>query len=420
MERDDPLEERLRELRTSLEALPEVVEPPKSTLRILGSLRSEQVWNTLLAYFLDPSQPHGFGADLLKGFLDKSGVEYYHRDLEAVRVDTESTSPNDNRLDVVIRAPDAWFVCIESKVEASEGTRQTERYVEDTHVGSFEKSEFPEGGHHYVFLSKAYSVDASADAFSDLYWTDVVDIFTDVLGRSHGRYPERSVNQIEDFVSTIRTVTRMEETDFTKTQKEKVRLLGEYRDDFDELLDAAESLRNRSIEEWPERFRAQLSDAVWTDEWHTRPDYGKYGCIFRQEWYRDDEELAPTLDHEATWGDTGFRLHFTHMIRRKRSFARGELTYILRCPTSVPLRDEFHRLYNSETRQERLTPLLAERGITNKGNKKDITRKTYDVDQSGLPETYFETLATAFEEHLPVASVADEILDEALENVERD
>jgi len=31
------LEEQLRELRTSLDALPDVAEPPKSTLRILGS-----------------------------------------------------------------------------------------------------------------------------------------------------------------------------------------------------------------------------------------------------------------------------------------------------------------------------------------------------------------------------------------------
>jgi hypothetical protein len=38
----DELTDRFRELRTSLEALPEVTEPPKPMLRILGSARSEQ------------------------------------------------------------------------------------------------------------------------------------------------------------------------------------------------------------------------------------------------------------------------------------------------------------------------------------------------------------------------------------------
>lgn len=36
--------------------------------------------------------------------------------------------------------------------------------------------------------------------------------------------------------------------------------------------------------------------------------------------------------------------------------------------------------------------------------------------QSGLPESYFETIATAFEERLAVADVVDDILTEAVEN----
>jgi hypothetical protein len=43
--------------------------------------------------------------------------------------------------------------------------------------------------------------------------------------------------------------------------------------------------------------------------------------------------------------------------------------------------------------------------------------KTYDVDQSRLPESYFQTLATAFEEHVPIAEAIDNIVDEARENV---
>ncbi|QLG61933.1 hypothetical protein [Halorarum salinum] len=209
----------------------------------------------------------------------------------------------------------------------------------------------------------------------------------------------------------------MEDDDFTQIQKEKVRLLNEYRDDIDEPLNAAESLRQRSIEEWPERFRSELDDELWTEDWLVREDPGKWGCIFREGWYLDDNNLEPTRDHVETQGPTGFRLHYVHLIRNERSFTEGELTYLLRCSTSVPMRDEFHLLFNNDRWQERLRPLLKERGITNKGNKRDLMQKTYDVDQSGLPESYFKTLATASDEHLPIAEVINDIVAEARSNV---
>ena len=55
--------------------------------------------------------------------------------------------------------------------------------------------------------------------------------------------------------------------------------------------------------------------------------------------------------------------------------------------------------------------------LPTRATKKTYFIKTYDVDQSRLPESYFETLAIAFEEHLPIVEVVDEILDEAVANV---
>jgi hypothetical protein len=206
----------------------------------------------------------------------------------------------------------------------------------------------------------------------------------------------------------------MEEDDFTETQKEKVQLLGEYREDISEVMEAADSLRQRSIDEWEDMFRSHVDDELWTDEWHTVS--GKWGNIYRHGWYLDGD-LNPTTDPDETRGNEGIRLHFQHLIRNQDSFRQGRLTYILCCNVSVELRDEFYRLYNSERWQNELKPLLEERDISNKGNKTEYTRKTYDVDVSRLPESYFETLATAFKEHTPIAEVIDEIVEEARENV---
>jgi hypothetical protein len=417
---ENELEDRFRELRRSLDAIPDVTEPPKNMLRILGYSKTERKWNTLLSYFLDPSQPHGFGSTLLRKFLDTieeettANVGYYHRDFEQVEVQTEVSSPQDNRPDIVIRVPETWFICIESKVESSEGRKQTHRYTEDTHLGREEKDKYPEDGQHYVFLSKASSEDSRADGFEDLYWSHIVDAFSEEIKLSHGKYPERSVNQLNDFLSTVIEVTRMQDDDFTETQKEKVQLLGEYRDDIDELLRAAESLRQRSIEEWPDLFLEQLDDELWTEEWELYN--GKWGTIFRPYWYRDSKTLEPTEDYGETEGG-GFRLYFEHLIRKEESFTQGKLIYRLRSNTKMKLRDEFNRLYNSDKWQDELEPLLEERKITNEGNKKTYMTKTYEVDQSRLPESYFETLATAFEEHIPIAEILDEVVTEARQNV---
>lgn len=415
---ENELEDKFRELRRSLDAIPEVTEPPKNILRILGHARTERKWNTLLAYFLDPSQPHGFGSYLLTELLDTienetdEDIGYIHRDIEQVEVDTEVISPQGNRPDIVIRVPQEWFVCIESKVEAPE--KKTHKYIEDTHIGNEEKNIYPEDGAYYIFLSKASAYDSTTDGFEDLYWRHVVEAFSEELKLSHGKYPERSVSQLNDFLSTITEVTKMGDDDFTETQKEKVQILAEYRDDIDELFDATNSLRERTIEEWTELFRNQVDEELWTEDWNTHPD--KWGNIYKHGWYLDGD-LNPTTDIQETKGNDGIRLHFQHLIRKKRSFLEGELTYILCCNVRVKVRDEFYRLFTSDRWQKEIEPILDKHDITNRKNKSEYTRKKYDVDQSRLPESYFETLTTAFEEHLELAEVVDEIIAEARENV---
>ncbi|AGN02282.1 hypothetical protein L593_11695 [Salinarchaeum sp. Harcht-Bsk1] len=414
------LQNELRELRESLEAIPAVEEPPQPLLRVLGSARSEQSWNTLLTYFLDPDQPHGFDASLLTQFLDLvdehtvAPLDYYYRDLQTVRVDSEVSSPQNNRPDIVIRVPDKWFVCIECKVDAPEGQNQLQRYLNDPNIGGEEKEDYPDDGDFYVFLSRRGGNHAGSDGFADLYWEDVATVLQTELNRNRGQYPELSVNQLADFLNTIRGVTNMEPDDFTETQKEKIQLLAEYRDEIDELFGAADSLRSSLARngEWAPPFLEIAEERdIWSEEWHARPD--KYGCLFRDGWYLDGEG-DPTTEVSDTREDGGHRLHLIHLIRNESSFRDGELTMKLRSSTNNDIRSEFHRRFNSDRWQEQLKPMLGKRDITNKGNKQDYTTKTYDVNQSRLPGSYFETLATAFEEHQQVAEIADQIHQEAV------
>lgn len=445
------LQGQLRELRKALQAIPETREPPKPTLRIIGSGRAEQHWNRFLWYFLNPDQPHGFGADLLTSFLDKvdqqttADIDYLHRDIERVEVDMEVTSPQNNRPDIVVRSPGEWFVCIECKVDATETNGQLARYIKDPYIGSELKATYPEEGHNYLFLSKSTAPDAdtkfqltkgnapdpflgeylAADntpaeyhaRFVDLYWHHVVEAFNETLHLTRGQYPNQSISQLDDFHANISSVISMTDDDFTETQKEKMQLLDEYRDEIDELFEAAEALRRPLAEdgEWVDVFRSAAPECdVWADEWHCRRD--KWGCIFLDGWYLDND-WTPTTNHQETRGGPGHRLHFSHMIRKKRSFRDGILVFELRCSSNNEIRSVFNDLYNSDSWQSKLDSACDDYGITNKGNQKTYTTRTYDVDQAGLPESYFEMLETAFKDHRELAQTVDEIHKKALDQV---
>jgi hypothetical protein len=43
-----------------------------------------------------------------------------------------------------------------------------------------------------------------------------------------------------------------------------------------------------------------------------------------------------------------------------------------------------------------------------------LFRKTYHIEQSGLPESYFEMLSVVFEEHIRVAEVINKLLKKSL------
>lgn len=63
------IESTLSMLERRVGALGQHEEPPKTLLRVIEESRTEKAWHLLLAYFIDPSEPHGFGTDALEEFL---------------------------------------------------------------------------------------------------------------------------------------------------------------------------------------------------------------------------------------------------------------------------------------------------------------------------------------------------------------
>uniref|UniRef100_UPI003F49322B PDDEXK-like family protein n=1 Tax=Ensifer adhaerens TaxID=106592 RepID=UPI003F49322B len=98
-----------------------------------GELRNTEI----LAWFLNPSAPHGFGAEFLKAWM-RDALAPTFVDLQAAvqasrtyRVETEVNpfSTIDNRLDIEIEN-DGFYICVEVKIDAPEGSQQLSRYVD--------------------------------------------------------------------------------------------------------------------------------------------------------------------------------------------------------------------------------------------------------------------------------------------------
>lgn len=93
--------------------IPAKFEP--SIFSIGGRGYYENPTSDLLAFFLRPNGPHGFGDLFLRAFLECAGFSEKVRRLEWVKVSREQNVKSGGRIDLFIQGPD-WCLVIETKI----------------------------------------------------------------------------------------------------------------------------------------------------------------------------------------------------------------------------------------------------------------------------------------------------------------
>lgn len=407
------VKDQLSSLETAIDKIPSIEPPPKTTLQLQGRADVEGAWQNYLQYFLDPDTNHGLGTEVLVQFL--RGLDSVAKEDLTTRVsgdvvvEDEVSSPNGNRPDIVIQEPGNFFVCCELKLYSSEGQNQTQRYVDDNYLGTVLKQQFPEHGHHYVYIRRTGHPPAEAPEFVNITWKQVYEWLKPLVITNQGRYPTRTTAQLTDFFDTIQQ--DMTQDEHIETAQEKMRLYFNHEDAIREAREGLESVYEYEEENWRRRFIEGYLPENWSEDWHTNPS--RYGQFYHSKW-RQDGELS--LD------DTEIRLHFVHLIRNKESFTDGKLTVQLRMPDGGQYRDRFEELFMSERFADDLDSVLGKYDI-DKGSgigydNPRLTGKTYSVVKSELPESYYEILQQAAKEHIEAVPVINEVLDTAIEEVE--
>jgi hypothetical protein len=417
----DTFREGLAAFASAVRSVPDVEEPPKTTLGVLDRRQREDYWNRLVRYFLDPSEPHGFGTAVLDGVLalvaERSETADFARDPggdavfeygspNEVVVESEVQSARANRPDLFVYVDDGWSVCFELKVTAGEGRDQTRRYYEDFPPDGVS---IPEGEDYYVYVSKSSRPDADAAAFLDVGWTAMVDVFDAVIAEARGSATERGTAQLRDFRDAVRAEVSMTHQKYTERQREKMALYLEHYDEIAAAERAFEAIHQRERDRWARRFCEEFAPAAWSDEWNCDPS--KYGLIYRDGW-RLDADGTPVDDVD----EAAVRLEFQHFVRRKQTFTDGSLRF--RVFTSRHGSAEHRRAVKELTNggyYDELASIRERYGIEHVRGKKTHAEKHYSFDPQRGPVAFYETLATAFDEFVDLAPVLTEIHERALE-----
>jgi len=414
----EELREQLGAFETSINRIPSPTPPPRTTLQIQGTAGSEGAWQKYLAYFLDPSADHGLGTDALNRFFEglgnhTSGFVPDHAPDDTLVV-TERSSDAGNRPDLIIRGEGRirFFVCCELKLYSPETGNQTERYARDDQIGQVSKEEFPEEGRHYVYVRRPGGDRASAEQFANVTWRQVKEWLAPLLHNSRGRYPMRTTAQLSDFLDTIQQ--DMTEDRHLRTERKKMELYFEHLDAIREAKDGLETIWEHERENWRRRFLEDYLPDTWSEEWHCNPNV--YGHFYHSKWRRGEGLKLP---------DGQVRMHFVHLIRDLESFEEGKLTVQLRWPGNQNrYKDRFTELFVSDRFADEIGPALGEYDVTKapniSRNNPRLTEKIYDVDRSGLPESYYETLSTAVKEHQQLAPTINKVLDAAIDEVDEE
>lgn len=447
------LEQITRDLETfarRYEAIATVPETPRTLLDViehsLGPQQKAEVYATrLLRYVLDPDEPHGLEDTVLRAFIDALPDECDFRedttDLSGVTVETEvkideapaldgpGTSDRTGYVDLVLSLPDEWILLVEVKFSAGEnnldgdGRTQTEFYEAATRVGNTPKDTY-QSGEYYVYLHPADTATAVADGFSNMGWGTVSDdVLAAVLAEHTPRLPQRTVNQLHEFIDDIEHLTGMSEQ--SENRQEKIEL---YLDHYDAITDVQSTFDDRWDEftgEWGEML-ADRYDSTVVDEWVFRDGTDDWAFLFKRSWWRDAETLEP-LGREST-DNNRLRVGFLHRLDLHRDLAVADRTlkfYFRNTPPNrhteiggTNFRDEF--VANFDARSDEIREILPDAAHLT-GNMHNVIEAAYDIpvdEYDSYFDAYVGALHTAFADHVTeneaLVTTLDTIYEETL------
>jgi hypothetical protein len=428
---------------------------PRSVMDVieysLGSQRKAEVYtNRLLAYFLDPDQPHGMGSDFLRYFLEGLPATCDFRedihDLSDVVVEDqvqvsemeEGEDISSGIADLVVEAGNEWFLLIELKYSAKD--HQTRFYYrEATHVGGEPKDDY-ESGTYYVYLHQDDRPQATEPQFANWTWVQFCDdVLEPFLIENSDRYPHRTIVQLREFRDDIQSIAGMTEPE--QDIQEKVALYLEHYDVIEDVSGTFDSEWSAFTDTWGSQLGETLQregHGTYSDfdedvtaveledgtNWRFRTSSSDWGMVFKDGWWRRTDELDKVI-HGRPDDRNDVRIGFHHRLERHRDLAVGDRTlkfYFRNMGANdQAFIDTFAESFSERRSEisERLPP-----NVEVTGNKRNLFAATHDITPES-PEAFFDAYVASLEaafvdlvvDDEGLIALIDDLYEDAIENV---
>jgi hypothetical protein len=413
----DEYQTALEELDEELASIPTEPELPQTALQLLSVTQEEDAWQSYLSYLIDPNASHGLDQQFLVAFLDclaEHGAVTFSSTLatdiaqDLVSVDSEYSTTNRNRPDIVVQYGTTWFLCIELKVNSEEHRNergwQTVRYANDSDVVSPSVDEFEDGA--YVFIAPVDSSPSKSEEFVDVSWETVADCVRDFLGENATSVPTQTAVQLDELSTTIQDQVKMNEIDSAVRKKKE--LYFEYREAINAVEQSVEPFVKDVLQEgWGDAFLGEHQpESKESHEWQVEAVGKGWGQVLPSQWKELENELRLDLhfEHKPTYDD----------------FTQGQLRFILELEepdssTMDPQEGDRYYAFRSD-----ILSLLDENlnaqsisadevGVDPKRTRKKLYRAVYQY-APGDEEGYYSSLSTAADEHTWLVELINELV----------
>ena len=179
--------------------------PGINLLQAAGLARQEIRHSNLLAFFLDPGQPHGLGDEMLRQLLHQiaspaatTAMPFSHLKRRLGGYADLQVRREMMNIDVVAWSDKQRFaLAIEVKVDADEGEEQLKRYRERM------EQEFPDYELQLLFLTREGTPPVD-ECWSVITWASVCTALDQARDRKQGTLSEASLFSIEQYLEFIK------------------------------------------------------------------------------------------------------------------------------------------------------------------------------------------------------------------------
>jgi hypothetical protein len=177
--------------------LPARVERPPTFMEIAGYPHYENVCSNILAFFLDPEEPHGLETLVLDAFAYVGGIAAAGEGMGGnVSVEREVITDTGNRIDILIES-DTHAVIIENKIFAGAGNPFADytAYLNRRTPGDRRK--------HELLLTLSPTNEGSKWGFTNLTYAEFVGQIRSMLGHYVSGADTRYLTMYLDFLNTL-------------------------------------------------------------------------------------------------------------------------------------------------------------------------------------------------------------------------